>query len=61
MSLSCSGLDGAVERCVELEEEVGGKEGKMVMMMMIKTSYFSLSLQLNLLSVALLFAPVKLH
>ena len=38
VSLSLSGLDGAGERCEELEEEAGGKEGEMVMKIM-RVSY----------------------
>lgn len=48
MPLSCSGLDGTRDRCVELEESVGGKEGEMVMIIM-KMSH--LAPQFNLLAV----------
>lgn len=53
MPVSCSELDWAIERCIELEEGVGEKEGEMVMIMMTM-SQSAAAPQLNLMAMSLL-------
>lgn len=53
MPLSCSELDLAEERCIELEEGVGGKEGETAMIKMTM-SQLAAAPQLNVMSMFLL-------